>query len=288
MIRNLVTILVLLLSASAFAEPIELGGSDLLADTLDPVLETFEGETGQAIEHQFEGSFTATENVRNGQLDLAILAIPADAEPPEGLELIPFAFQVVYVVVEPETRITDLGFSDLKAIFATETTDPIERWSDLETYEGDPRRPILPAVVSEPNTITAELFGYQVLNNAPLARRVEQLDSLAEFERMLGGESGILAIVGRPAPDNEWKSVPVKDERQGNFGYLPSPESVFFGDYPLRLPFYLAFQENQRERLRPLLERLLSQETAEALRSAGFMPLPDSARNRAISSIDKR
>ena len=69
--------------------------------------------------------------------------------------------------------------------------------------------------------------------------------------------------------------------------YLPTPENVHAGAYPLRLALYVSFPREKAQELQRFLKFLLSDETAAALAPADFVPMPVGVRNQLVFEIEE-
>ena len=69
--------------------------------------------------------------------------------------------------------------------------------------------------------------------------------------------------------------------------YLPTPENLRSGDYPLQLPLRIAFRRESVRALQPLLHFLFSDELAPRLERAGVVPVPAATRRQAVAVLDR-
>ena len=97
---------------------------------------------------------------------------------------------------------------------------------------------------------------------------------------------GALGILPNLPADNPELKVLLLTRDTGGVAFGPTPENVHTGDYPVRLPLYLVFQRAEAPNLSRVLKFLLSEDTAEALKVDGIVPLPRSVRNQEVFDLE--
>ena len=68
--------------------------------------------------------------------------------------------------------------------------------------------------------------------------------------------------------------------------FSPSDYNVHYGDYPIRLSFYMLYKMRDDVKLRSTIRELLNDEVATSLRANDFMPLPDTLRRKFMIDLD--
>ena len=67
-----------------------------------------------------------------------------------------------------------------------------------------------------------------------------------------------------------------------NTAYLPTPENLHNGDYPLAVPVYFVFAKKKAQKAVALLPVVLGNEFAKVLPTAGLIPVPENLRANII------
>lgn len=270
----------LLALTSLSAQPIRIVGSDLLAPVLAETFESFAGAEGAPeLDLAMDGSSDGRRDLDNGEADLAILAIPDDREKPEGYELAPLTFKTVLIVVNASNPVDALSLQELRRIYSVRGGAVMESWSELTDVPSWSTRNIDAYAIRQRSDLALELFSYAALDGARTRPSVLIRETPRELIETVSDNSAAIAVVPYlPLPERV-KVLSIKDaEGSSELAYSPSRDNILFGDYPLRLPFYLVYRAEDAVRLRPLLLALLSDETAAKLERSYFMAAPQSER----------
>jgi ABC-type phosphate transport system substrate-binding protein len=238
--------------------------------------------------------------MRDGKMDLAIVAAPSgQALPiPPGYEKMDFCFQVAYIVVNPDNPITEIDRDDLVGVFGAGEETDISRWEQLGLAGSWSLRAVLPVSSNSNEGVVLELFKYTILGQIQLKPTVMVLNSSADVDKYIGDNPNAIAIT-RYVPDTEGKALLVSignsaasstpgvgDTGATSVSFEPSPENVYDGDYPLRLPFYVVYKTSEKVQLRELLRVLYSDDFTSSLSDNHFMPVPDTVRKRNLLELD--
>ena len=73
------------------------------------------------------------------------------------------------------------------------------------------------------------------------------------------------------------------DPQSPAFG--PTNDNVYYGDYPIRLPFQIVYKEERETELSEILSMLLSDKVTDVLRANHLFVLPDAIRESFVSSL---
>lgn len=263
---------------------ITLAGSDLLVpDIQDALLEQLEA-AGLEVEISFEGSLIALKDLQDGTADAAIIAVP-DSESSPGGRTFPFCFQVVAFAVHATNPVTELTYGQLTSIY--ERDGVINDWADLTPALDWRDRKIALWAVRSKSAITLEIFNAVVLQGRPLKDAVrystndtEELQSI-----VMGDPSALMAVPAIPLTPS-LRFLGIKREETGQ-AYTPSEDNVLFGDYPLRLPFYLAVQDSLSDaELSKLVKAIYSPQVTAALRSVNYLPVPSTEQQSLLAELE--
>ena len=116
---------------------------------------------------------------------------------------------------------------------------------------------------------------------------VGRYESPVELASLFAGDNRALVLAAPlPAKPGVAKLVPVSP-RADDPAFLPTPENLHSGDYPLQLPLRVAFRRESALALQSLLNLLYSDELASRLERAGVVPLPEAARRRQRAVWEK-
>ncbi|GHB93651.1 phosphate-binding protein PstS [Cerasicoccus arenae] len=261
-------------------------GSDLLAPAVEPIVEAFAKHNNLEIKTDFIGSVPGKEKLKNQQATLALLAAPDDSHLPIGdYRSIPIAYEVAFVVVDKLNPLTEISMDQLGAIYGSSSVANYSRWGELGLQGPIASRSIQPLAIDNDSTVVLELFKFKVLDSGSLKPNVIRVNSNLRLMELISSDSGSIALTNKVILKDKIRPLAVSGEDQFAFG--PTPENVHYGEYPLRLSYYIVFPREKQEELKPLLRTLLGQDQAEAFEREGFVPLPENVRKRMLVELDK-
>ncbi|WP_269539328.1 PstS family phosphate ABC transporter substrate-binding protein [Cerasicoccus fimbriatus] len=283
--RNFIPFIALLTPLCSMAEWTVVG-SDLLAPAVLPVVEGYAQHNDLSISTEFIGSVPGKENLKSGDADLAVLAAPDETHLPDSTKFkaIPIAYEVAYIVVEKFNPLTEISTSQLAGIYGA-SQEKFNRWGELNLQGPIAQRSILPLALDNDGTIVLELFKFEVLNSGSLKANVNRVNNNLQLMEMIASDSGSIGISNQVLLGEKVRALSVSGDDEFAFG--PTPENVHYGEYPLRLSYYLVFPINKQAELKPLLRSLLGDDLAERLDDEGFVPLPENVRKRMLVELDK-
>jgi ABC-type phosphate transport system substrate-binding protein len=288
----------------AQSEPVRIAGSDLLAEALAETLPAMAEARGIELSVDLAGSVLATPALLENEVDIALIAEPEREQPggvtpaERGLRRIPLAFRISVVAVQggnaladgAEREISGLSARELAGIFGDRAEVNIRQWSELGQTAGIGGDKIRPFVALGENRMNLNLFTYSVMPDQGLRSVVSVLDTQAEVEQELQLDSSAIGILPGLPQSKFVRPLPVSKGRnaagENNPAFGPSPENVFHGDYPLRLPLYIVYREARARELREVLLILLSEEVSEALEAEGFIAVPEKFRLDQREGLD--
>ena len=71
-----------------------------------------------------------------------------------------------------------------------------------------------------------------------------------------------------------------------SIGYPPSAESLYFGDYPLRLSLYLLVRDVTDPKVRVFLQAFFESNQLELLENSGLVSAPENVQKQALLEFD--
>jgi ABC-type phosphate transport system substrate-binding protein len=263
-----------------------LGGSDLLEGGIRTAIAEQANAAGLEIEMSLQGSLLGSRDLRDGKVDACILAMPHDGSLDiPNLRQFPIAFQVVAFAVHSNNPVTDLNYTQLTNLYGE--TGLLDSWSDLTPDPEWRDRNISLWASRSGVAMNLEIFNAVVLKGSALNQSV----------RYSAGDSTQLIAIVIEDPSALVMAPSIKlgagvrflaiKEDSGGQAYTPSEDNVFFGDYPLRLPFALVVSDSLSEdELNRLLQVFYSEQVTDALQGAFFMPIPETERRSVLRQAD--
>jgi len=278
----------LLTVASGVAAELRVVGTDLLGVDFSKALYESAGRRDVPLALALDGSRPGLDQLKSGRAELALLVLPPGEERLVAeFETATLAYHRVLVLVPAASPLAQISVGQLGGVFGTGGSTGYTRWGELGLagdWAGSAIASHAPAAGAGP---TAEFFRAVVLHGGSFKSNVGRYDSLAELAPRLSGDSRAIALAAAPLPEaRAGKIVPVS-LRAGEPAYLPTPENLHSGDYPLRLPLQVVFRRESRRTVQPLLRFLFSDEAAPLLDQAGLVPLPAAARHQQQVALDK-
>ena len=96
-------------------------------------------------------------------------------------------------------------------------------------------------------------------------------------------------MVGRVYDKNMVKILSVSDSSSGGnyrYSFLPNQASVFNGDYPMTLSYYIVFKRENAKKVKKLVSILLGSSIADKLDAKGFFSAPPESRKKSLFELD--
>lgn len=278
----------LLLPASLFvsvqAEEIRIAASDLLADYIIEPLDAYGAEHDVDFKVQSVGSIPALDRLRSDEIDLAIIAVPEGTEVPrEEFSVYPFAYDIAVIVVNESNPIDEISIGHLGGVFGTNEEFSFNTWGDLG-LSGWGGRNIKPLVGTGEESIALELFKYTVFEGGGMKPSVAMVKD-GEVEGLLRSDAATVAILSR-MPKSSNSKVLLVSEGNDAPAFGPSADNVHYGDYPIRLAFYVIYNGRDDAKLRSVIRVLLDDAVASALRENDLVALPDTVRRKLLIDLD--
>lgn len=285
-LNYLTAVLTMGLGSHLIAADITIFGTDLFSEAIVERINESLMLEGHEVELQFEGSLAAREALDAGRAQAVLLALPDPSERfPASLSRYPVCSQIAALVVHESNPIRQLGIADIAGMFAMSGT--LLNWGQLTDDPSWQDRKIALYKADSAAALAEELFSAMALNHedTKASLRSTSADPVAIAAIVSDDPSAIVLVdslsVGKPA---RYLAVAPEPGRQG---YSPTPDNIFFGDYALRLPFELLVTPALPEPvLKSLLSALYSSAIDEALRSSGFIPIPNAERDSILGSLD--
>ncbi|MGE9296963.1 MAG: PstS family phosphate ABC transporter substrate-binding protein [Puniceicoccales bacterium] len=263
-------------------------GSDLIAPAVQPIIKAYAEHNGISIETDFAGSIPATDALQSGKASLAILAAPKESDLPAGnFRHLPIAYEVAFVVVDKLNPITEISLDQLAGIYGAGSEYNLTRWGELGVQGPMSSRSIKAVCLENGESVVTEMFKYTALDSGSLKPTVSLIADNLQVNDIASSDTGAIAITNKVLLKEKLRPLLVSGGKEESYAFGPTPENIHYGDYPLRLSFYLIYQREKQDELLPLIRSLLGSEQAEALTKAGFVPVPENIRKRTLVELDK-
>ena len=283
---KMLLLLPLSLIATAQAEEIRIAVSDLLADYILAPLKVYGAENDTTFVVESIGSLPALDRLRSDEIDLAIVAVPdGDELPRDEFNIYPFAYDVAVIVVNDSNPIDEISVARLGGIFGSNEELNLNTWGELG-LSGWESRNIKALAGTNDKSIALELFKHSIFKGGGLKPNVSMVKD-TEIEDLISSDAASIAILSRMPENSNIKVLMVSsgdDTYAPAFG--PTDYNVHYGDYPIRLTFYIMYNMRDDLKLRSTIRELLNDEVATSLRANDFIALPDTLRRKFLIDLD--
>ncbi len=268
-------------------DTLRIAGSDLLKSILEPRLQNWADDEIVSLQTQFYGTLPARTRLEAGDFDLAIIAVTGDKLPDESrFQSIPFAFEVVNVYVNAANPIVEISIPQLAGVFGAAAETNFNRWSEVNVPGAFGGRAIQPVALRQTQGIGIELFKHVALRGGNMKVQTHYLPTEERLLETLRSDVGAIAIASLSEKRDNIKVLPISKGGGEDFAFGPTPDNVYYGDYPIRLPFYLVFPIESRSKVLPAIRFLMGEQVRSALVEAGFVPLPENVARRTLQELD--
>lgn len=287
-LSTLVTFVFLVVGAEG--EGVCIAGSDFFKGVIEGPIEAFYNKKEKhEVTFSFTGSYLAMQALEAGEADLAIMAIPDSAQKPSDnlWALKPFAFQAPVVVVNAKNPLEEISLKNLYFIYGTNN---LVKWSDLG-LEGEWQHRSVQAVAIESRSgddFVNEIFKVLVLRGECLSATMAFCEDVSGVEKVLQNKNESMALLRYLPTSKTLKSVSlVKGDKGNDFAYLPTEESIYYGDYPVRLPYYIVYEKKKEKKLNGILSYLIKDEgIRNRLKEKDFFVVPKKNQKSLLQDLD--
>jgi hypothetical protein len=268
----------------ANAADVRIAVSDLIKEDVLEAIQSLADEDSVEMSVIRTGSLPAMEALRLDEISLAVIATPeGKVLSDNAFKTFPFAYSTAVIAVARANPINEVSFDDLRGIFGSDSSLSFETWGALG-IQNLADRLIKPLIVQDKEGISAELFRYTVLQGEAMKLKVQEVID-AEIEEMLVNNLASIAVLPYLPDNDEIKALMVSaDSDSPAFG--PVNDNVYYGDYPIRLPFQIVYKKEHESELNKALRILLSDEVTEVLRSNHLFVTPDTIRTSFVNSLN--
>lgn len=233
------------------------------------------------------GTLPIIEDFLSNRLDICIVASPESIDLPlledDNIIQIPFAYKSAVVVVNSENPISEITMDQLATIFGTSgATSNLLTWRDFGMSSFSTSS-IKAYAVKEDHGISSDLFRHGVLGEKVFNPSVT-VDIQENVQRLITQDKAAIGVFP-DIPQNPNLKVLFVAQDAESIAYGPSADNIYYSDYPIRLPFYIVYNERDSERLYPVIKTLLSDSIADSLANDDFFSLPKIIREKLIIDL---
>lgn len=286
--KKLVSVVCSLIAvASALADTtIKLSGSDIVGPIIEKEIYSLSKSAGINTQCDLRGTYVALPELLEGKTDVAIIAQPRGRKLPDGLVAFPICYQAAVVIVNSINSIEEINTVQLYNIYSRNAKAHFETWANLGISDVGLRN-IMAATTSFYDNIVVELFKKEALGGTNLGPWVNMVYKKSDLLNLVKTNNSAIAVLGKVKDEDMIKILPVS--RSGgdkNYAYKPDIESIFNGDYPLTIPFYIVCKKENLMKAKPLLKILLDDRIATLLDNSDFYAAPKNSRKKSIFELD--
>jgi ABC-type phosphate transport system substrate-binding protein len=238
------------------------------------------------LQAKWPGSQKALQLLDAGKTDLAIVTSKSSKDIPEvpGMLQLPIAYRISRVFIAKDNPLAEISIDQLRAIFGNRAERRLVRWGGLGLTGDWRQRGIDPMVAERYTSFSREIFEHHVLPSDRLQSAVKVFPEEEALANAFKKNPGAIGVFASLHADTFGKSVPVASKVGEPFG--ATPENLYFGDYPLQMPFVVLFPKSRIQALAPVLRTLYSGEVAQAIFQSGLAPVPDNFRLAELKKLD--
>jgi len=258
------------------AAPVRVVGSDLLGGAIRDTLLAEAKKQGWDLSVDFTGSLGGQSALEGGKADIAILAIPEGAASPS-------AVHVVALAVHESNPIQEVSFATLAGLFGSGGED-FSRWGKLGATGSWQERQVSLNAVRNRQLLSLEIFRARVLGPRDLTGNVTYWEAPDRLLLHLATTPPDIALLPAGVSMPSGVRFLFIREEEGAASFRPTAQAVFYGDYPLQLPYFMYIRETSAP-AREVIAFLLSDAVAEVLQKAHYMPLPETERRQFLAEF---
>ncbi len=174
-----------------------------------------------------------------------------------GLKSFAFAIDGVAPIVHPENALSSLTSQQIRDVFAGRVT----RWNEL----GGPDAPIH-VFGREEASGTHEVFWGKLLNKEPVVMTANIVQSNGAMKVAIARDKNAMGYMSIGHIDTTVKPLAVD-------GIVPSQENALNSSYPVVRQLYMNTKGDPSPLVQAFIDYILSDEGAEIIRAAGYIPL---------------
>lgn len=236
----------------------------------------------EGMDYKVQGSIVSLDMLASGEAEIALIPIPDGREFPQGMVCIPVAFDVVSILVNESNPLEKISLPELARVYSSRS-DGAVKWGDLGLTGIWEERTINACVLDSSEWMAMQLFRNYTVQDGLMRDGLITLSARKVLEQTVGEQSTSIVIMrGIDIPAGGRALAISRDNGADSFSYQPTESSIYFGDYAMRLPFYVVMKADADESTRKVAELLLSDAMADELAKFGYIPAPKTERDLSL------
>lgn len=258
-------------SAATGSGSLSVAGSTTVLPIAEMAAEGFEAKTGTHVLVSGLGSSAGIEAVANGTADIATSSRDlTDQE--RSLELVDtvIAHDGIAVIANPDNPVEGLTSAQLRAIYAGEVTN----WSEVGGADL-----AIQVVNRDEASGTREAFRSIVMGDIPFDRRAAVLPGTGQVRDVVSRTPGAIGYISIGFVESDYASTKVKSIAID--GVDATESNVEDGSYPISRELYFFTNGDPSGEVYDYISYVLSDEMAQTISDAGYIPasgdIPDGA-----------
>lgn len=271
------------------AVPLQVGGTDYLEAPFERVVTELSEGTDASLAGEIlvnlNGTTPARRGLESGHLEMALI-FQREENPTEieGYERLPLGYQIIQVLVHESNPLDSIRVNRLTGIFGSAEEFDFNRWGDLGLMEWADRTMVSYYVSGEVN-LSTEYFREAVMTYPHFKISAVESPSRSSLLDSIRSEANAIGLSGYVGDAPLGVKVLALSSDATETPVVPNPESVHFGDYPLRIPLFLYFRSELLDRIRPLLILCYSNSFRGDLVESGMVPIPQSVQDQILLDL---
>ena len=181
----------------------------------------------------------------------------------KSTERIILAYDALAVIVHPENPINQITIKELELIF----TGKVTNWKEL----GGPDLAISP-YSRESSSGTYEYFKEVAMHDREYAPHVLKMPATDDIVKAVRQNREAIGYVGVAYLEEPIKALKILNKTTEDY-IEPTLANARSNVYPIVRPLYYFFLQEDTERLKPLIDFILSEEGQQIIEEVGYVPL---------------
>ncbi|MCZ6674415.1 MAG: hypothetical protein O7C75_15910 [Verrucomicrobia bacterium] len=272
-------------NTTLLGESIRVVGSNFAGAALKLNAESSSIAGSYDVEYLMSGSVLGLIKLKEDFADVAFVLQTSDNHPSlEGLTSIPLGFWGIYFAVADGNPSSEVRMTDLFEILRKTRDGLKSEWGPL--LPGEPKWTNRLIFVtfdlkeSDPSySIFLDRF-FDKVNPDNFSSMGEKIEN-----PYLSGVSNLLVMSRLPKTGSGLRVLSLIQEGQ-SVGFPPSPESMFFADYPLHTRLLLVVRDPKDTKVRAFVRDFFEKNRLELLLQAGLVSAPENVQKQTLLEFD--
>ena len=238
-----------------------------------------------SIHYQMTSSLLGLLKIREGLADVAfVLQSPEEQPLPPGSANVALGYWGIFFSVHRDNPTTEIPLAGLSELLRKTRLGLRLKWGIFLPHEPDwANRPVKVTFGLSDNNPSYPILRSWFFQD----EKVDGIHFLADHAAQPHVVEPYTLLVSSRLPEAQGDLRPLSLVQPGDsVGFPPSPENLFFGDYPLRCSLNLIVRDMEDPRSIQFLTLFFQSEIPKMLAHSGFVAVPDNAQNQALLKFD--